>query len=92
MAASVGMYRAVRTLARPPTTIRRPRKAPLSRLIGATPTRAAILRDRDAELGQLGNQGAGGGLADARDRGEQVLGGAPGRGAADRVVEIGLEG
>ena len=30
-----------------------------------------------AELGRLGDQGAGGGLADARHRGEQVLGGAP---------------
>ena len=44
MAVKVGMYRAVRTLARPPMTMRRPRKQPLSRLIGATPTKAAILR------------------------------------------------
>ena len=67
-------------------------EAPLSRLIGATPTRAAILRrSRRAELGQLGDQGAGGDRADAGHRGEQVLGRAPGRGAADRVVEVAVE-
>ena len=44
MAVKVGMYRAVRTLARPPMTMRRPRKQPLARLIGATPTSAAISR------------------------------------------------
>ena len=36
------MYRTLRTAARPPAIMRRPRKVPLSRLIGATPTRAAI--------------------------------------------------
>ena len=36
------MERAARTEARPPQTERRPRQAPLSRLKGATPTRAAI--------------------------------------------------
>ena len=44
-----------------------------------------------AELGQLGEERAGRGLADARDRGEQVLGGAPGGAAAHGVVEIGLD-
>jgi hypothetical protein len=44
-----------------------------------------------AELGQLGDQGAGGGFADARDRGQQILGGAPGRARAHGVVEIGLD-
>jgi hypothetical protein len=43
MAVKVGMYSAVRTLARPPMTMRRPRKQPLSQVI-ATPTRAAMLR------------------------------------------------
>src|SRR5260370_6687079 len=38
------MKRAVRTTGRPPPIERRPRIVPLSRLIGATPTRAAILR------------------------------------------------
>ena len=37
-----------------------------------------------AELGQLGDQGAGGDLADARHRGQQVLGRPPGR--ASRVT------
>ena len=31
-----------RTLARPPQVVRRPRIVPLSRLMGATPTKAAI--------------------------------------------------
>jgi hypothetical protein len=44
-----------------------------------------------AELGQLGDQSAGGGFADARDRGQQILGGAPGRARAHGVVEIGLD-
>ena len=75
------------------------------------PPRAAVAIDRsDAdeggnpasieapELGQLGDQGAGGDLADAGHRGQQVLGGAPGQGAdlaVDLLVELGqrrLEG
>ena len=40
------------------------------------------------EFGQLGDQGAGGDVADTRDGGEQVLRLAPGRGAADGVVQI----
>src|SRR5882724_97452 len=44
MAVIVAMYRTRRTGARPPVTMRRPRSVPLSRLNGATPTRAAILR------------------------------------------------
>jgi hypothetical protein len=44
-----------------------------------------------AEFGQLGDQNAGRGLADARCRGEHVLGGAPGWSVADRVVEVGLK-
>jgi hypothetical protein len=40
-----------------------------------------------AELGQLGDQGAGGDLADAGHRGQQVLGGAPGRRATDLLGE-----
>ena len=92
MAVRVGMYRALRTLARPPRTMRRPRKVPLSRLTGATPTRLAISAPIEgAEFGQLGDQGAGRGLADARDRGEQVLDGAPGGAGAHGVVEIGLD-
>ena len=38
------MKRVARTVARPPGMVRRPRNVPLSQLIGATPTRAAILR------------------------------------------------
>ena len=44
VAVRVGMYRALRRLARPPMTMRRPRKVPLSRLTGATPTRLAMRR------------------------------------------------
>ena len=36
------MYNTVRTCARPPQIVRRPRKVPLSQLSGATPTNAAI--------------------------------------------------
>jgi hypothetical protein len=39
---SVAMERAARTGARPPHTRRRPRRGPLSRASGATPTSAAI--------------------------------------------------
>ena len=68
MAVRVGMYRALRTLARPPRTMRRPRKVPLSRLTGATPTRLAILRrSRVPGSWQLGDQAcAADDLADAR--------------------------
>ena len=44
LAVSAPMYRAARTRARPPQTVRLPRRVPLSRLKGATPTRAAICR------------------------------------------------
>ena len=44
-----------------------------------------------AEFGQVGDQGAGGGLADAGHALEQVLGLAPGRGAPDGGVDLGLE-
>ncbi len=42
VATSVAMERAARTGARPPHTRRRPRRVPLSRASGATPTSAAI--------------------------------------------------
>ena len=42
VAVNAPMYREVRTLARPPQTVRLPLIVPLSRLKGATPTRAAI--------------------------------------------------
>ena len=38
------MYKAARIRARPPHTVRLPRSVPLSRLKGATPTKAAICR------------------------------------------------
>ena len=41
-ATNVLMYSAPRTTARPPQVVRRPRKVPLSRFKGATPTNAAI--------------------------------------------------
>ena len=41
-ATSVLMYKAARTWARPPHVVRVPRRVPLSRLNGATPTRAAM--------------------------------------------------
>ena len=44
-----------------------------------------------AEFGQVGDQGAGGGLADAGHALEQVLGLAPGRAAPDGGVDLGLE-
>ncbi len=42
IAAYVPMYNAARTRARPPQTVRRPRRVPLSRLRGATSTRLEI--------------------------------------------------
>src|SRR2546426_8983447 len=36
------MYNTVRTCARPPQMVRRPRRVPLSQFSGATPTKAAI--------------------------------------------------
>ena len=43
-ALTVAMKRAFRTVVRPPMIMRRPRIAPLSRLMGATPTKAAMRR------------------------------------------------
>ena len=83
LAISAAMYRTLRTSVRPPAIARRPRMVP----------RVAVdRRDADqggdaapvdaAELGQLGDQGAGGDRADAGDGGEQILGHPPGRRAA----------
>ncbi len=44
MAVSAAMYRTLRTADRPPAIARWPRMVPESRLIGATPTKAAMLR------------------------------------------------
>ena len=44
LATNAPMYKAARTRARPPQTVRLPLRVPLSRLKGATPTRAAICR------------------------------------------------
>ena len=44
-----------------------------------------------AEFGQLGKQGSGNGLADAGNRGQQLLLLAPGRRAAHGLVDVGLE-
>ena len=44
VADSVAIYRAFRTLVRPPAMVRLPRICPESRLIGATPTSAAMRR------------------------------------------------
>jgi hypothetical protein len=44
-----------------------------------------------AQLRQLGHQRASGDRADSRDRGQQVLGGAPHRRAPDGVVEVTLD-
>src|SRR5438552_1188655 len=41
-AATVAMYSTARTAARPPQQVRAPRRVPLSRFSGATPTKAAI--------------------------------------------------
>src|SRR3712207_2250771 len=95
MAGRVGLYSAARTLARPPITMRRPRRVPLSRLTGAMPARLAMRRrSRVPSSGLIaprstGDQRAGGGLADAGHGGEQVLARAPGRRGAHGVVEVG---
>ena len=46
------IYRAVRTLARPPQTVRFPRRVPLSRLKGSTRTRCSYTC-QSAALGAL---------------------------------------
>ena len=57
VAESVAMYRTCLTLARPPQTVRCPRILPLSRLIGATPTRLAIcLRFKVPSSGSSANR------------------------------------
>ena len=50
-----------------------------------------LLTIQGAELGQIGNEGAGDDIADAGHALEQVLGLAPGRRSSDGVVEVGFE-
>src|SRR5438128_12045806 len=52
------MYSTARTAARPPQQVRAPRRVPLSRFSGATPTKAAILLAiQRAQLWQVRQQG-----------------------------------
>ena len=72
--------------------VRRPRSVPLSRLIGATPTRAAILRRlRWPKFGQFGDQGAQRCFADTGYARQEIGIGLPGRGLTDRAVDVAFE-
>src|SRR4051794_38108264 len=86
------MYRQARRAALPPQIARLPRILPLSRLNGATPTRAAAWRRvSEPSKGLLGQQGARAHRPDARHRARQLLLGPPGRALPDRPVEVALD-
>jgi hypothetical protein len=70
MAENVAIYSTVLTWARPPQMLRRPRIIPLSRLKGATPTKAAI---QFADLRQLGQDRGGEHGAHARDTAQEAV-------------------
>ena len=70
LATNAPMYRTARTRARPPQTVRLPRRVPLSRLKGATPTRAAVQR---AQLRQVGQEGERELLSNAGDGAQEVV-------------------
>src|SRR5262245_20173009 len=81
------MYRLRRTCARPPTIIRRPRKAPLSRATGAKPARADLLRRARAEAGTARRaEGEARGAAEPLSRGQHELPAAAVPLGADRPI------
>src|SRR5215213_6003267 len=89
--------RTVRTVARPPPMKLLPRHRPDCRVKGARPASAAILAPLEAaELGQLGQEGAGDDRPDAGHRDEEILFLAPQRRSAhliaDLLVELGKLG
>src|SRR3954464_3582734 len=86
------MYRQARNAARPAQIVRRPRSLPLSRLNGATPTRAATCRRvREPSSGSCASSVRALTGSDARHRAEQLLLGAPDRAVPDRPVEVAFD-
>jgi hypothetical protein len=81
LATKMAMNRAARTAER------RPRRVPLSRLTGARPTGAAILR-RVGRLGQFGNEGAQRYRAAAGHTVQRFGIGLPDRAVTDRFVDL----
>ncbi len=81
LATKIAMNRAARTAER------RPRRVPLSRLTGARPTGAAILR-RVGRLGQFGNEGAQRYRAAAGHTVQRFDIGLPDRAVTDRFVDL----
>ena len=74
LATNAPMYRAARTRARPPQTVRLPRSVPLSRLKGATPTRAAISRRSNVpSSGRWARTGEGETFPDSGNTAQQVI-------------------
>ena len=68
VAVRAAMYSTARTDVRPPAMALRPRIRPESRLIGATPTRAATWMAADSpEFGQFSEKSPCGHVADARN-------------------------
>ena len=86
------MKRMLRTAALPPAMALWPRIRPRVAVDGRDTYegggRAPV---EAAEFGHLGNQGARGDRADPRHALEQVVGGAPSRGAADGVADVAVE-
>jgi hypothetical protein len=83
------IYKAARTVARPPQIARLPRTVPLSRLIGASPTNAAIcLRLMVPSSGKSAQQGDADDRANAFHTAEHILLLAPERAGPDGLAEL----
>ena len=81
-----------RTLRRPPQMMRLPRNWPLSRLSGATPTAPrSSAANRRHQLRQLGDEGASGLIADARNALEELCGLSPQRANLDALIDLRIE-
>jgi hypothetical protein len=86
------MKRAARTCDLPPPMKLLPFHWPDWRVQGARPDEGGDFAPVEAaEFGQFGDQGAGDGRPDSGHGGEQVLVLPPGRRAAHRLVDVGLE-
>ena len=89
--ATVAMYSVWRTVGRPPAIVRWPRQGPLSRLSGATPTRAAIWRRSRRPSSGSSAISVRAMIGRCRAPRSAGLGRAPGRRAADLAVDLVVE-
>jgi len=89
-AAIAAMNRAARTLALPPWMKLFPRHCPDWRVKGQRPANAAILARQGPKLGELRNEGARGGWANAGNGGEKLFVRLPQRGSPDGRIDTGL--